>query len=281
MQDFTMLDHLLKVAPLINQCMPTDTVIAICDREKWISYTPAKSLDLKIKYGDSILDGSAAYLCMQKRKRVVIEIDDSLYGIPYMAVGLPILTEHDELLGALVCCENIQRRDTLMGISKDIQGYLQNLQGPIQEIAAEAQELSATSQELRSVTEDATVKVESTAGILDTVKQIAKRTNLIGLNASIEAARVGEYGKGFNVVANEVRNLSQMSNSSTVEIGNIVNSIKEAIKSIDNATQMVSEVSQSQAGKLSSINSVLDEFGKMAEKLVQAADSLLKDNLNS
>lgn len=281
MQDFTMLDHLLKVAPLINQCMPTDVAVAVCDREKWISYSPAKSLDLKIKAGDSVLDGSAAYLCMQKRKRVITEIGESLYGVPYIAVGLPIFNDHDDLLGALVCCENIQLWETLMSISKDIQGSLQNLQGPIQEIAAEAQELSATSQELRSVTEDATVKVESTAGILDTVKQIAKRTNLIGLNASIEAARVGEYGKGFNVVANEVRNLSQMSNSSTVEIGNIVNSIKEAIKSIDNATQMVSEVSQSQAGKLSAINTVLDEFGKMAEKLVEAADRLLKNNLKS
>jgi methyl-accepting chemotaxis protein len=279
MQDFTMLDHLLKVAPFISQCTPTDMGVAICDREKWISYIAAKSLDLKIKVGDPVLLGSAAYESMQKRKRVVMEVDASLYGMAYIAVGLPIFGDNGELLGAIVCSENSQSRLTLLNISKDIQGYLHNLQGPIQEIAAEAQELSATSQELRSVTEDATVKVESTAGILDTVKQIAKRTNLIGLNASIEAARVGEYGKGFNVVANEVRNLSQMSNASTVEIGNIVNSIKEAIISIDSATQMVSEVSQSQAGKLTGINTVLDEFDKMAEKLVQAADSLLQEDL--
>ena len=138
-------------------------------------------------------------------------------------------------MGALVTTENLEHREMLVDMAREIQGFLQNIQGSVQEIAAEAQELSSTSQELKSVTEDATVKVEATAGIIDTVKQIAKRTNLIGLNASIEAARVGEYGRGFNVVANEVRNLSQMTNSSTGEIGRNINLIKEAIISIDGA----------------------------------------------
>jgi len=233
--------------------------------------------DVKIKVGDPVLPGGAAYLAMQKKDKITMEIDENLYGVSYIATGLPIYNNKGDIIGAIVTSENLERQEILFGTAREIQGFLQNIQGSIQEIAAEAQELSATSEELRSVTEDATVKVESTAGILDTVKQISKRTNLIGLNASIEAARVGEYGKGFNVVANEVRNLSQMTNNSTAEIGHIINLIKEAIDSIDSATQMVSEVSQSQAEKLSGINVILEEFGGMADKLVQAADGLLEN----
>lgn len=277
MQEFTMLDYLIKVAPLVNQFTQADLGVAVCNREKWLIYIPAHSLDIKVQAGEAVLPGGAAYLAMQKKERVIMEVDENLYGISYIAVGLPIIDSKGEVLGAIVTSENLQRKEILINTAREIQGFLQNIQGSIQEIAAEAQELSATSEELRSVTEDATVKVESTAGILDTVKQISKRTNLIGLNASIEAARVGEYGKGFNVVANEVRNLSQMTNNSTAEIGHIINLIREAINSIDNATQMVSEVSQSQAEKLSGINVVLEEFAGMADKLVQAADNLLEN----
>ncbi|MGI6587360.1 MAG: methyl-accepting chemotaxis protein [Peptococcia bacterium] len=277
MQEFTMLDYLVKVSPFINQFTQADMGVAVCDKEKWLVYTPAHSLDLKVKVGDPVLAGGAAYFAMRKKERVVIEVDESLYGTSYIAVGYPLIDSEGEVQGAIVTSENLQRKEMLVDTAREIQGFLQNIQGSIQEIAAEAEELSATSEELRSVTEDATVKVESTAGILDTVKQIAKRTNLIGLNASIEAARVGEYGRGFNVVANEVRNLSQMTNNSTAEIGRIINLIKEAINSIDNATQMVSEVSQSQAEKLSGINAILEEFRRMADKLVQAADKLLEN----
>lgn len=277
MRELTMLDHLLKVAPLINQISLADMGVGICNLEKWLLYIPAKSLDVKIKAGDPVLPGGAAYLAMQRKEKITMEIDEDSYGVSYIATGLPIYNNEGDVIGAIVTSENLQRQEILFSTAREIQGFLQNIQGSIQEIAAEAQELSATSEELRSVTEDATIKVESTAGILDTVKQISKRTNLIGLNASIEAARVGEYGKGFNVVANEVRNLSQMTNNSTAEIGHIINLIKEAIDSIDSATQMVSEVSQSQAEKLSGINVILEEFGGLAEKLVQAADGLLEN----
>ncbi len=277
MSEFVILDCLVKMAPLINQFTQADMGVAVCDQEKWLVYVPAHSLDLKIKAGDPVLADGAAYFAMRQKERVVLEVDENLYGTSYIAVGYPLIDSEGEVRGAIVTSENLQRREMLVDMAREIQGFLQNIQGSIQEIAAEAEELSATSEELKSVTEDATVKVESTAGIIDTVKQIAKRTNLIGLNASIEAARVGEYGRGFNVVANEVRNLSQMTNNSTAEIGHIINLIKDAIISIDSATQMVSKVSQSQAEKLSGINTILEEFGRMADTLVQAADKLLEN----
>lgn len=278
MSEFVILDCLVKMAPLINQFTQADMGVAVCDQEKWLVYVPAHSLDLKIKAGDPVLADGAAYFAMRQKERVVLEVDENLYGTSYIAVGYPLIDSEGEVRGAIVTSENLQRREMLVDMAREIQGFLQNIQGSIQEIAAEAEELSATSEELKSVTEDATVKVESTAGIIDTVKQIAKRTNLIGLNASIEAARVGEYGRGFNVVANEVRNLSQMTNNSTAEIGHIINLIKDAIISIDSATQMVSKVSQSQAEKLSGINTILEEFGRMADTFVQAADKLLENS---
>jgi hypothetical protein len=278
-EELTMLDYLLKVAPLINQFTQADLGVVVCDTEKWLNYIPARTLNLGIKPGEPVKEGSAAYRAMREKRRVVMEIDGSLYGVPYIAVGVPITDNGGKIIGAIACSENNERHEKILQISKKLDAHFQELIKTTQEISGEAQELSATSQELKAVSEDATIKVESTSSIIDAVKNIAKRTNLIGLNASIEAARVGEYGKGFTVVAGEVRSLSQMTNQSTVEIGTIINSIKSTIKSINAATQTVSEVSIDQAGKISGIYKIIDECGELTENLLKVADSLLGDNL--
>ncbi|RLU10192.1 chemotaxis protein [Pseudomonas prosekii] len=107
----------------------------------------------------------------------------------------------------------------------------------IQQAASEMREIAANIDESSTLIAQLGERSEQITTIVNTIRAIADQTNLLALNAAIEAARAGEQGRGFAVVADEVRLLAARTSGSTAEIssmiGLILNETRQAIKSMD------------------------------------------------
>lgn len=112
---------------------------------------------------------------------------------------------------------------------------------------------------------------DETKEISSFIRGIADQTNLLGLNAAIEATRVGEHGRGFSVVADEVRKLTENSSQATDNIENTLSKIIESIEAIIGQMAFVNGLAQMQAALSEQANASVDEINKMSVDLVEFA----------
>lgn len=152
--------------------------------------------------------------------------------------------------------------------------------GSMQELGAQADIVSQCSSAMETVVEELTKKVGQVAGFVDSIISISSQTNLLALNASIEAARAGEAGRGFSVVAEEIRTLSEDTKNASTNITNIIKELnedtKQANESIANSVNSVAKQNELITETKERFAQVESEVRLLSEHIDGVKDSMSK-----
>jgi methyl-accepting chemotaxis protein len=115
---------------------------------------------------------------------------------------------------------------------------------------------------------------EAISGIVKVIREIADQTNLLALNAAIEAARAGEQGRGFAVVADEVRKLAERTSSATTEISTMIEAIQDETRSAIGSIQAGSDQARSGADLARQAAEALDKINQGATETMEKIDAI-------
>ncbi|MDR3595853.1 methyl-accepting chemotaxis protein [Clostridium sp.] len=267
------LDFLVKLAPALQSLMPLDCIIGVSDTEKLICSLSGKEIKLPTNnVGAKVTDDLPVAKAIKSGKPQRMISPKEVLGISFEATAIPIFNSKGEVIGGVGLGIGLENREILIDNANLVAASSEQTLTTIGDLASSAGQLADQQSQLLQLAEEITEQIGETEKIIEIIRGVAHTSNMLGLNASIESARAGEHGKGFSVVAGEIRKMAENSSTAIKDVESILNKIKEKIKVIDKKIAETSTIGQKQAAATEELSSTMEELAKSASNLKKASN---------
>lgn len=260
-----------QIIPLLNLLVNEKLMIGINNTERCLKFYTGNAGAVQSEEQSLLKKGSAAYDCIQSGKLVEKLIPKEVFGFPYRAIGYPVFDEEGQIVGAIGFGISLEKQNQMEVLSAALSEALGKISKSFNEVSHSLQNVVDSNLEIGRDVVSSRESTQKTDEIVNFISSIANQTNMLGLNAAIEAARSGEYGRGFSVVAEEIRNLSKSSKDSADLIKNTLHQIKNAIGNIEQKINVNNAIFGSQAEAIKEIADSVHALNESAQTLEQLA----------
>ena len=245
------------------------------DREQFImKIDPLNRVSFVVPGGKNGADGPAHYV-MKSGKSFSVEVGAELYGVPMRIASFPIYDDDSgEAIGTFGVVITRHNAEAMKEMATNFISGLAEISAAIQQTAAGASNINESERRLYQEIGDIRGTAAEIVTILDAIRTIADQTKMLGLNAAIEAARAGDAGKGFGVVAEEIRKLSESSKQTAAKIRELTNIIEEKITVAQKSSQASVQTSEEQAAASQQVSASVQELLAVANRLDELAENI-------
>ncbi|AAK78717.1 hypothetical protein BJV85_003268 [Clostridium acetobutylicum] len=263
------------VLPVLSELIQEDVATTIVNKDKIaVAVYHNNKIPISFNTGDLVPNDNPLCIAMEKNRVISAVVPKEVYGVSFKAIAYPINDSNGRVVGAIGVGKSLENKIKIEGIAENLFSSLSQINGAIDEIAQGSQRLSSVIVDVLSEANVTNNKINETDSTIGAIKNIASQSNLLALNAAIEAARAGESGKGFSVVAQEMRKLSQNSSESAKKVSEMLLEMRNSIQSIISQINEVNVVAEGHAAATEEINATIDEITTASQTLVEESKNI-------
>jgi len=249
-------------------------MVAVTDGQKFVAYYPGEKIDVKVTTGEPVSNDSTTKRAFKTGEKQVATVPKEAYGFAFKTVVVPVRDRQGTIVATFDIGLDLSTQNELLEMSQQFASSFQEIAASTQQLTASSETLADMQKQVLDLSAQCREQLNRTNKMLKMVDHVASQTNLLGLNAAIEAARAGDAGRGFGVVADEIRKLSESSAQSTKEINNILQELNSLIDAMTTAVENTGDISKNQAEATRQISETIQEQFTVTEKLVSMSKIL-------
>ncbi|MFG1732689.1 methyl-accepting chemotaxis protein [Paenibacillus sp. 843] len=265
----------VKVAPLLKSLTNDDITIGIYDREKLIINIPGKTFSLNVSPGDPLVEGDIVTNAIRNNTPLSAVVPKELFGFPLAARAIPLHDEQGRVIGGVGMGTSLEKANALFEMAESFSAIVEQTTASIEDISQSIAHLTERVTDVTNQMTDVSSSAQQIGKISSVVKEISDQSSMLGLNASIEAARAGEVGRGFSVVADEIRKLATSSKENVDQINGITKNIQEFLQRLNHAFSDIHTLTDTQSRTIQEFSATIHEISIKAEELAQVAEESL------
>ncbi len=272
--DNSLMEAFYQMIPYYKYFMGEDAGITISNTEEYLYVQGTDKLKINFKAGDRIPPNCAADVCLKKKEVLDIIIPKEVFGFPVRTIAIPVFNDFGEIEGTMVVSASIDKINRLAELTGSVSEALTVINQNVKEMQNGFLQINKENEKIAVSLEQTKEDYKKTDDIFSFVNGVIRQTNFLGLNASIEAARAGQAGQGFAVVASKITSLSNSTKKSLIEIDEVLGTIQSSIADILERVQSSNELLDQQIKGVDSIESAIETINKNVKLLDEMAKKL-------
>lgn len=264
------LESFINTIPVIKDAFGMDIMMSITDGNEFLAYWPGDKMVADIHVGDILSHDDPMWTSFTTGKKLEQVCPADVYGFAFKAITIAI-KDGSQIVGTMGIAISLETETFTNEASELLLGYVDKVQDEINKSRDYGESIQKNNVAINQATESILQNASDVKDFANAIQQISNKTNMLSLNASIEAARSGEAGKGFAVVANE---MNRLANDIKESSGKILDIIDQFISDINSMKENLELQEESHNGQLEITESLYKDIDSIETTVKQVIDKI-------